>query len=233
MSNKIKPLICIPSPRSIPIVLEALNEVKQDKLWIKDNFDELQVYALMRNYFLQNKEYTHLVILPDDLFVDAETFDILMNDLQKKDYPVLSGICNFNCDKWETYNIDLAIDYNHNLGKSYLLANEIPHYDYYIRTGKVKGIKKVAFSGFPMTFVRRDVVEKIPFGSAGKGIDSHFSVELLKAKIDQYVDFDARNLHLKGIENCEDIGFLMGFQFENNISTQVNRKRKVTPKMIH
>ena len=228
----VNPLIGIPSPRHIPIVVEALNKVKQDKLWLKDNFDELQVYELMRNYFLKNTKYTHLVILPDDLLVDIEAFEKLITDLKKKDYPVLSGICNFNCDKWETYNIDLAIDYNHQTGKAYLLANEIPHFDYYVPTGKLKGIKRVAFSGFPITFIRRDVVEKIPFGSTGKGIDSQFSVDLLKKKIDQYVDFDARSLHLKGIENCEDIGFLMTFQFDNNISTQVNFKRKVTPKMI-
>ena len=51
-------------------------------------------------------------------------------------------------------------------------------------------------------------------------------------KIDQYVDFDARSLHLKGIENCENIAPLMIFQFDNGVNTTVNFKRQVTPRLV-
>lgn len=234
MSNEkqINPLICIPSPRNIPLVKEALDEIKYDKLWFKDNFDELQVYQVMREYFLEHKGYTHFVIVPDDLYIDPDSIDILINDIKKRDFAVLSGICNFNCDAWETYDIDLCIDWANAAGREYMLANEIPKFDYYSPQGKLKGIKKVAFAGFPITFIRRDIVAKIPFGSTGKGIDSFFSVELMKRKIDQYVDFDARNIHLKGIENCIDIAKLLEFQFEDNISTIVNMKRRVKPRLL-
>ena len=233
MSNKINPLICLPSPRDIPVVKEALDEIKDyDKLWMKYFYDELKAYELMRNYFLEHKEYTHLAIMPDDLFLDPESFYKLIEDLKKRDYPVLSGIANFNCDKFETYDIDLAIDYNHSNGREHLMANEIPNREYYAKAGTNKGIKKVAFAGFPLTFIRRDVVEKIPFRSLGRGIDTSFCVDCLRNRVDQYVDFDARSLHLKGIENCEDIGVLLGFQFEGNISTIVNPKKKVIPKIL-
>lgn len=230
--DNINPLICIPSPRNIQLVKDALDEVKYDKLWFKDNFDELQVYQVFREYFLEHKEYTHFVILPDDLFIDPESIEILINDIKKKDYAVISGICNFNCDAWETYDIDLCIDWANTAGKDYLLANEVPKFQYYSPQGKLKGIKKVAFAGFPVMFIRRDVIEKIPFGSVGKGIDSFFAVELMKNRIDQYVDFDARNIHLKGIENCTDIATMLGFQFEDRISTVVNIKRRVKPKLL-
>lgn len=231
-SLQVNPLICIPSPRNIGVVKEAFDEIKgYDKLWFKENYNELQVYEVMRNYFLEHKEYTHFVIMPDDLLVDVETIDRLISDLKKRDYPVLSGVCNFNCDKFETYDIDVIIDWNHQSGREYLMMNEIPNREYYGKSGQHKGIKRVAFSGFPLTFIRRDVLEKVPFASVGKGIDSEFSVALLRAKIEQYVDFDARNLHLKGIENCEDIGSLMKYGFDNNISTIVNFRKKVTPRL--
>jgi hypothetical protein len=226
-----KPLFCIPSPRHIPVVKAAFDLIPYDKLYFKDNFDELQVYQVFREYFLENKDYTHFVILPDDLLVDPETIEKLMKDLEKRDYPVLSGVCNFNCDAWETFDIDLAIDYHKTAAREYLLANEIPNFEYYCKINSLSGIKKVAFAGFPITFIKREVIEKVPFGSTGRGIDSFFSVELLKKRIDQYVDFDARSIHLKGIENCIDIATLLGFQFEDNISTIVNFKRRVTPKL--
>lgn len=231
--QQINPLICIPSPRNIQVVKEALDEIKDyDKLWMKENFNELEAYQVLRNYFLENKEYTHLVIMPDDLFLNLDAFYKLIHDLQKRDYPVLSGICNLTCEKFNSYNTDIVVDYNHQAGREWLMMNEIPNVEHYPQTDKHKGIKKVAFAGFPLTFIRRDIVEKIPFNSRGLGIDSHFSVDCLREKVDQYVDFDARSIHLKDIENCEDIGELMGFQFAESITTNVNTKKKVTPRLI-
>jgi hypothetical protein len=232
-SNKINPLIAIPSPRNIKVINDCHDNLSDyDKLWMKDNFDELQAYQVLRNYFLENPEYTHLVIAPDDLLIPVSTFEKLIADLNKKDYPVLSGVCNFNCERFSTYDMDLAVDYNHKNGMEHLLQNEVPHYRHYLKSGQLKGIKRVAFAGFSLAFIRRDVVERIPFGTKARGIDSDYSYKLLMEKIDQYVDFDARSLHLKGIENCENIAPLMIFQFDNSVNTAVNFKRQVTPRLV-
>ncbi len=235
----INPLICVPSPRDIKVVIETFNELKYDKLWVKYFFDELLAYKIMRNFFLEHKEYTHLVIAPDDLLTPPNTVEKLVNDAKK--YDVISGICNFNCDSFETFDTDLAIDYYHNLGREYLLKNDVPHYKYYIKqkdfrkskkpTKEYKGIKRVAFQGFALTFISRKIVEQVPFQTRGRGIDSCFSADLLLKGIEQYVDFDARSLHLKGIENCEDIASLIQFEWNERISTKVNFKRKVEPKL--
>lgn len=233
MTRVINPLICIPSPRNIKVVADCHDNLENyDRLWMKENFDELQAYQILRNYFLEHKEYTHFVITPDDLLIPIKTFEKLVDDLKRKDYPVLSGVCNFNCERFKTYELDLVVDANHKNGVDYLLQNEVPHFKHYAKTGQIKGIRKVAFAGFSLTFIRRDIVEKIPFGTKGKGLDSDYSYKLLLEKIDQYVDFDARSLHIKGIENCEDIGPLMLFQFDNNVSTAVNRKKEVTPRLL-
>lgn len=235
---KINPLLCIPSPRNIKVVKECFDLLPYDKLWMKENFDEVQAYTVLRNYFLQHKEYTHFVILPDDLLVPISTFDKLISDLKKKDYAVLSGICNFNCetigtkDRPGSYDRQLAVDANHIKGTEHLLEREVPHPDHYVKAGQFKGIKRVSFSGFAVAFIRRDVIEKIGFDTKGRGLDSAFSHKLLLEKIDQYVDFDAESLHLKGIENCENIGCLIQYQFDENITTKVNTKKQVTPRLL-
>lgn len=230
--NKVNPLIAIPSPRNIKVVKDCHDNLDgYDRLWMKDNFNELQAYEILRNYFLEHKEYTHFVIAPDDLLIPVSAFEKLVADLNKKDYPVLSGICNFNCERFITYDMDLAVDYNHKNGVEYLLQNEVPHYKHYLKSGQLKGIKRVAFAGFSLAFIRRDILERVPFGTKARGIDSDYSYKLLLEKIDQYIDFDARCLHLKGIENCENIAPLMLFQFDNSVNTTVNFKRQVTPSL--
>ena len=238
VNKQINPLLCIPSPRNIKVVKECFDSLPYDKLWIKENFDEEEAYTILRNYFLEHKEYTHFVILPDDLLVPQATLQKLVTDLQKKDYAVLSGICNFNCEKIGTkdrpgsYERQLAVDANHLKGAEYLLEREIPHPDHYVKEGQLKGIKRVVFSGFAVAFIRRDIVEKIPFDTKGRGFDAAFSHKLLLEKIDQYVDFDAESLHLKGIEDCENIGCLIEFQFDESFTTKVNTKKQVTPKLL-
>ncbi|MDR4491376.1 MAG: hypothetical protein R2685_10825 [Candidatus Nitrosocosmicus sp.] len=231
-NRQINPLLCIPSPRNIKVVKECIDSLPYDKLWMKENFDEVQAYTILRNYFLEHKEYTHFVILPDDLLVPLSTLEKLIDDLKKKDYPVLSGICNFNSEKFKSYEVDTAVDANHKNGMDYLLQNEAPHRDHFVKSGQLKGIKKVLFSGFPITFIKREILEKIDFSnSKGRGLDAAFAVSLLNERIDQYVDFDARSLHLKGIENCEDISVLIQYQFDEDISTKVNTKKQVTPRL--
>lgn len=238
MVKEINPLIVVPSPRNIGVVKECLDLLPYDKLWMKENFDEVEAYTILRNYFLEHKEYTHFVIIPDDLMVPVSAFNKLLADVKKKDYAVISGICNFNCetlgttDKPGSYDRMLAVDANHQNGTKYLLEHEIPHPNHYVKSGQLSGIKRVSFSGFAVAFIRRDVIEKISFDTKGRGLDSAFSHKLLLNKIDQYIDFDAESLHLKGIENCENIGALIQFQFDNNITSKVNTKKRVIPRLL-
>ena len=53
-------------------------------------------YDLIRNYFLANPEYSHLVILPDDFIVTVDQFKSLMRSVEKFDYPVLGGVANID-----------------------------------------------------------------------------------------------------------------------------------------
>jgi len=119
-------------------------------------YPEYFAYKIMRNYFLKNKEYTHLVLATDDIVVKSGHIDMLENDLKKFDYPVLSGVMNVDLDDREYVNLAMSLPLkNRTLRKySWMTRREL-----FVK----EDIFQVAFSGFPLMAIRRDIVEKVPF----------------------------------------------------------------------
>jgi len=110
----------------------------------------------MRNFFLKNKEYSHLVLATDDIVVKPEHINLLEKDLQKYDYPVLTGLMNVDLDDVEFVNLSMSLP---------LKKRRLRQYSWMTRREVfVKDeIFQVAFSGFPLMAIRRDIVEKVPF----------------------------------------------------------------------
>jgi hypothetical protein len=163
LTRLINPLLFIPSPRDIPRFAEATAKLEIDKLWVKYH-PPISSWSTASRLFTEDdrfKEYTHLVILPDDLIITNEHLEMLINDIVKKDYPVLSGTCNVDISK-------------QNKGK-YAVCLELPpiadiradYYKWMIEEDRQKllqhnSIHKVKHAGFPLMFIRRDIAEKIP-----------------------------------------------------------------------
>jgi hypothetical protein len=104
-----RPLLGILNPRQIPEVLHLFEKIKgYDKLWIK-NMNQIDAYNQLRKWFLEHKEYTHLVILLDDVLITQEEFDILRRDVEEGDYPVIGGIGNVSYLRLEEYSPCLDI----------------------------------------------------------------------------------------------------------------------------
>ena len=194
---EMKALIGIPSPRDIESFAKSTKLLDFcDKIWIKYMEPEKKAYDLIRNYFLANSEYTHLVILPDDLIVTVAQFKSLMKSVQDFDYPVLGGVAN--------------IDATPNGMNFFSMSFNMIHADRNKRFAKLVtkteldelakgGIVRVLWSGFPCMFIRRDVVEKIEFNNDGKYIegldgfhgccaDTVFCYECYQNKIRIHVD---------------------------------------------
>lgn len=88
-----KPLLCVFKPRDIPQFDESLKDLPYDKLWLKYiPMEEARNKA--RSYFLEHREYTHLVILTDDLITTSETLSLLAQNTQH--YNIISGWANGN-----------------------------------------------------------------------------------------------------------------------------------------
>ncbi len=201
------PLICVPSPRDIPIIKKALHSIEEyDKLWIKYSPEHIS-YPIMRNEFLKNdhRKYTHLVICPDDLLIDDKNkLKLLLDDAQKLgDKAILSGYCNVD-------TTDNAIYAN---VTQYDVSSERPDRTYEWLTleelesrNKSNFLIEVKFSGFALMVIPRSAVEQIPFrndSSSGKFdnngccVDVMFCNDALKKGYKLFVDTRVRLQHLK------------------------------------
>lgn len=219
--DKFNPLIAIPAPKRVPDVMEALQKIPEyTKMWIR-NYPESQAYLLMQQYFLENPSYTHLCICPYDLIPERKGFDYLVQDITEGDgwdkYPVISGYCNLQQEGWEAAYSNIVID------KLIDIDANKRNYQFAALSAleKMNGkIIKVEFSGFPLMFIRRDILEKKHImlmtdgqwngqpASCGACVDVVFCWDCHNKNIPIYVDTRCRFLHLKW--NSEENGRIGG-----------------------
>lgn len=214
--TEIRPLLVCPSPRDIREVYEALKETGHDRLYAK-YYPEKTAYNLLRDWFLDHEEYTHLVICPDDLIIKKEHIDKLLDILENKhDYPVLSGCCNV--DQGENKDF-LNLTYNLPHPKRTVPEKNVVGWRYYHWIHKdtkfPSDLIQVPFSGFAAMFIRRDVVKRYKFtdDAAQNGtpslitgaIDVMFANVCAIEGITQTVDHTVRMEHLKGKDRFFDI----------------------------
>src|SRR5215831_12855215 len=121
-----------------------MSRINEHKVWIKYS-DEYTAYLIMRKLFLYT-DFTHLVIIPDDLIVTPSQFEKLKRNAELGNYPVLSGTCAV--DSTDPNRLATRTD-------DKVLADK-PNPD-------ISDIRQVFAEGFACCFLRRDVVEKIWF----------------------------------------------------------------------
>jgi hypothetical protein len=201
-NSTINPLIIIPSPRDIQSVKDAIDKClkKYDKVWFKYWTQKAQPYKYIKQYFLKRTQYTHLVLLPDDLIINQEGVDRLFSTVSKEPdkYKVLMGDCPIS------YTDKTYCSFTKNLPA---LEHSRRYYDWVkIEEVKGKGIIQVIHSGTPFAIFKRNVVEKLSFDSDykwnlgntyGSSEDVVISNELTNMLVPIYVDTDARFIHLK------------------------------------
>jgi hypothetical protein len=208
---EIKPLICLPSPRDIREVKFAMSCILADQLWVK-YMPEQRAYDTIRHWFLERREYTHLVICPDDLVVSPKVHLMLKADLEQfRHIKVLSGVCNINSEP--QYAGKLNVVTSHRINP--IRADRT--YDYL----QIKDIRpdspiiRVAFAGFGYMWIHRDIVEQVPFRDdtspnkmrgAGGAVDVMFCNDCYDAGIDVYADLYARSEHLSSANRTLKVG---------------------------
>ena len=186
------PILVILNPRSIPEVLHLFEKIKgYDQLWIK-NLNQVDAYYQIRKWFLEHVEYTHLVLLIDDVLITQEEFDILRHDVEEGDYPVIGGIGNVSYLRLDEYSpcLDVMPGMDEDSYK-FIKKSEVEDF---IKKGEY--IKQVKFEGFSLSFIRRDVIEQVEFRGANS-IDTFFAIDCEAKGIPTYVDFRANMFHMK------------------------------------
>lgn len=204
------PLVCLTQARDIQSVLFNFYQIPADRLIVKYHHTT-RAYKIMREYFLDNKEYTHLVVQPDDLIVTKADFEKLLEISPY--YPVISGICNCTVS-----DPRIAMDITQ-------MPNPNRKLRRYIYTDPIRaiGIVKVYWAGFPFTWIRRDIVERIPFEddtrlnpgvppNQGWATDVMFHYNCLQENIPVYANCEVFMKHLKGHPLTEDFQIKTGLE---------------------
>ena len=205
-----KVLLVILQFRRLPQVLESIKDLKIDKLWVKwyGQLTKPDAYSVARSEFLK-RDYTHFLLLTDDVIVKQEHIDDLILDAERyPDHEVISGWFNQDLtDHADDTNFSRILPPDPPSSGSYESYKFIPisafgvdNFDRFDLDSDA--IIRVLHQGTALTLLTRKVIEEVPFrNSEGCCIDACLSLDLAKKGIKQYVDLRVRCLHLKINEN--------------------------------
>ena len=137
-----------------------IKEVEEQKLPCDvlrpKHYQEYTAFQIIRKFFIQHIEYSHLVLASDDIVVKPKDITQLAIDLIMKNDPVICGM--MNVDEKDYPNGRLAIAY------------ELPDkmwgdYKWLKRSDLHKNIDifPVEFNGFCLMSIRRDIIERYEF----------------------------------------------------------------------
>ena len=210
-SVNINPLMVVMSPRDFKITWYWLDKIDfLDKLIIKYYLHHI-AHEIARDFFLKHREYTHFLIVTDDVIVTPSHVIQLIKDYLQYKYPIISCYCN-----WEWSN-DWCNITDKDMRKTLVFS---PYqYNFYrikemlglVDQGKIEfPLKRVFFVGLPCTLIERWVVEKIGFRpykyifdsslgvQARRGImfDLQFCIDCANNNIPIYVDLRCLLVHM-------------------------------------
>lgn len=219
----INPLIVIPSPRDIPDFKESMNTItKYDKLWVKYHYPEITAYKRIRHEFLTNDEYTHLVIVPDDLIITQDKLDILINDyshIQAAEDTIITGYSNVDTTRFkDCANICLNRVSNFRFQRvySWITLQDMQEFLQNVTKPEIQEsyLMTVGFAGFACFVIPRKIVEHRRFrndSNSGEDIDgccvdSCFCNDILDENYRILCDIRCRFYHMK-ISDAEYMNF--------------------------
>ena len=157
--NNVNLLLFRGSPRSNIENVEMWNGILPcDKLIIRF-VSEFKAYKKAREFFIEHKEYTHLVIATDDIVVHPKHIERLQMKLENSDYPVYSGMMNVEQTDVENRNICYKIG---------MKERALRKYEWIRKSDITEKYLTVEFAGFGLTAIRRDIVEGYPIFAADK-----------------------------------------------------------------
>ena len=148
----------MPSVRDIASVKRLWHKLPYDKFIVKYKL-ELEAYEEGRKFFLDHKEYTHIVMCADDLEVTPEGLEILLDDVRENGYKTIGGVANLDETNPDTYAVM-------RLGCVY--SKEKPSGSWYKKdTLPEESIIEVGHLGFTSQVITRELIEKTEWDCIG------------------------------------------------------------------
>ena len=173
--------------KDLPEVLNPLKEIPCDKYFV-NYYTSKQAYGFARDFFLNNEEYTHLIIQTVDMIPTKEGFEALMKHDQN--YDIISGVMNVDLtDNKNNLAITDGIPSENPKGR---IFNWVARKDY-------SELIQVDWIGFSFTRISRKVVKDLPFreDSSGYSQDVTFAIDCKNKNIPIYADTSIFFKHLR------------------------------------
>lgn len=152
--SDIKPLLFYMNTGEYKEILADLDKIPCDK-FIANFLPYPYPHNLARDFFLEHKEYTHLIVQPQDLHAKKEHFDELVKTVEKTGYDVVSCVCNVERAGHRNYS-------------RWAICKELPsldrtnrYYNWVPQTQDKIGLMKVEFQGMVFCCISRKVIERI------------------------------------------------------------------------
>ena len=176
-----------------------------DKLWIK-YFPAYLSYKIIKYFFLDHPEYSHLAILADDLIVKQDDIDHLWYvanldtvSFSSLRHSVIAGCCNIDLTTWKDYlNVSFDLPQRSSYGR---------HYSFIKKDQAPAAIAQVGFCGTALIIIPRQYVSKLSFDNDARwsGLDENMGCcqdvimanDLHDLGVKMFVDFRVNMLHLK------------------------------------
>ncbi len=188
---EVNPLIFIPSVREIPEVMDSWNKIPYDKFIVRMML-EPEAYKTGRDFFLDNKEYTHIVIAPDDMVLDYESFMVLKKSIEEYGMSNIAGLANIDESNPDVYSCKpLGMDPTSASKGTYYEKGNLPK----------ETIFEVGFTGFACQWIDRTLAENLSFkGGCNEGqgcMDLQFTRECNKMNVSQLVNKNTYFYHMR------------------------------------
>lgn len=195
----IKALFAVFSARDIKEPMRIFEEIKcVDKAMFKYR-DVHKNLEFIEKFFVEHKEYTHLILNSDDAMPTDEQIAMIIADVEKYDFPVIAGCC---CE--DKLHGDMRLNVTFLPITKVTETQDWRELDYKQLPQEFANrnmLMRVWFQGNSVMCIRRDVVEKVhltyldtlvkkyPYQPWFYGGDLAWAYVFSKIGIPQYVDF--------------------------------------------
>lgn len=204
---KVNPLIGVLNPRELTEFKNCIDKITNvDKLFIKYFTPESDAYYSLRLWFLMHPEYSHLIICPDDITFTPEHINMLIEGIEKFNFPVLTGYANLDLSNPDLYSVGLEGEYIERSHRQYKLLTKAKMFNP-DGTCKLGRYFQCKWAGFGFTTIRRDIVERIPFEDDARFngmrygtaccVDTVFSYQCNIKGIPMFCDSKVKITHLR------------------------------------
>ena len=192
------PLLFMPSPRNIPEVESSWNDLPYDKFIVKNELEK-PAYQKGREFFISHDEYDYIVICPDDIIINRESFNVLKVTVEMLEMSNLCGVAMVDETSRAYACKPIGVPFDAQSFGSY-------YYSPHMNKRKFELLPKnevleVGYTGFMIQFIRRDLLNHLSFeGGCQNGtgcMDIKQSQEMQKLKLPYLVHTGAFFTHLR------------------------------------